>query len=242
MAENRRGKDRRYFFTLGQMVLLGTAFVLTSVIVFFLGILIGKGIEARKVIRPEEPLVKVPIKPSVQGSAGTAGAASKEELTFYETLTKSPHPEPGLDRNGYGKDEKESGKPLKREPPKDSKPDSNRVVAAPPRKAPEKKIEQAPPPDPPASAQSAETAERKENGKVWMVQVNAYPDERSARQLVDRLKNKGYNALMTETRNKGKLWYRVRVGSYGSREEADKALEELKSKEKFESAFATSRQ
>jgi cell division protein FtsN len=241
MADNRRGKDRRYYFTLGQMMLLGTGFSLVCVIVFFLGIVIGKGIEARKVVRPEEPLVKLPIKPSAQESAATASAAPKEELTFYETLTKSPRPQPGPAQNDKNKDEKEAGKSPKRDPVKDGKSESSRTTT-PTRKGTERGSEQAASLKAAATTQVAEKTERKENGKVWTVQVNAYPDDRSAAQLVDRLKNKGYNALVTETQNKGKVWYRVRVGSYSSREEADKALEELKSKEKFDKAFATSRQ
>jgi cell division septation protein DedD len=240
MAENRRGKDRRYYFTLGQMVLLGTAFILTSGVIFFLGIFIGQGIEARKMVRPEEPLVKIPVKPSAQGSTGTAGASPKEELTFYETLTKSPPSQASFEEKGKDKNAKEPGKPLKREP-KETKPAPGTDTAPEPRKAVEKKPETDTPPAVTA-APTAETAERKENGKVWSVQVNAYPDERSAKQLVDRLKNKGYNGVITEARNKGKVWYRVRVGRYGSREEADKVVEDLKSNEKFDKAFATSRQ
>jgi cell division septation protein DedD len=241
MAENRRGKDRRYYFTLGQMLWLGTAFTLTCIVIFFLGIFIGKQIEARKMVRPEEPLIKMPVKPSTQGSAGTAGAAPKEELTFYETLTKSPQSQPALEEKGKDKDDKEPGKPLKREF-KETKSEPSHDAAPAPRKAMEKKPEAATPLAVTATTQTAATAERKENGKVWTVQVNAYPDERSAKLLVDRLKNKGYNAVMTETRNKGKIWYRVRVGRYGSREEADEAVGDLKSKEKLEKAFATSRQ
>jgi cell division protein FtsN len=241
MAENRRGKDRRYFFTLAQMVLLGTAFAVTCLIVFVLGIVIGKGIEARKVIKTEEPLVKIPIKPSASGPAG-ATATSKEELTFYETLTKSPQSVPKPDTVREDKDGNDSAKPAKRNAgSKDSKAESGRAATPPPRKPTETRPEQTATVAT-AATQTADVADGKEAGKVWTVQVNAYPDERSAKQLVDRLKNKGYNALMTETRNNGKVWYRVRVGRYGSREEADKAVEELKDKEKFQSAFATSRQ
>lgn len=240
MAENRRGKDRRYFFTLGQMVLLGAAFALTCLIVFFFGILIGKGIEARKVVTPEEPLVKMPVKPSVQGSTGAGGGAPKEELTFYETLTKAPHHQAGLEENGKGKDEKHDAASLNRDPPRDGKQREPTRAALP--AASEKKPEQTASLPAAAATPTAEGAERKDNGKLWTVQVNAYPDERSARQLVDRLKNKGYNAQVTETRNNGKTWYRVRVGSYRSREQADKVLADLKSKEKFDKAFATSRQ
>lgn len=239
MAENRRGKDRRYYFTLGQMVLLGTAFTLISVVIFFLGIFIGQGIEARKMVRPEEPLIKMPVKPPAQGSTGTAGASPKEELTFYETLTKSPQSQRALEDKG--KSDKETGKPLKRES-KEARSDPGNDAAPTARKPMEKKTERATPLAVTGSTPTAETVERKENGKVWTVQVNAYPDGRSAQQLVDRLKNKGYNAVIAETRNKGRVWYRVRVGRYGSREEADRAMEDLKSKEKFDKAFATSRQ
>ena len=241
MADNRRGKDRHYYFTLGQMVLLGAAFILTSAVIFFLGIFIGQGIEARKMVRPEEPLVKIPVKPSVEGSAGTAGGSPKEELTFYETLTKSPQSQPALEEKGKDKNAKEPGKPIKREL-KEIKPVPSTDTAPEPRKTVEKKPERDTSPAGTAATATADTTEPKENSPVWSVQVNAYPDERSAKQLVDRLKNKGYNAVITEARNQGKVWYRVRVGRYGSREEADKAVEDLKSKEKLEKAFATSRQ
>ena len=77
--------------------------------------------------------------------------------------------------------------------------------------------------------------------EVWRAQVNAYPDERSAKQIVDRLKNKGYNAYVTEVQNNGKTWFRVSVGKYSSRGEADKAVEALMTKENFPKAFASSK-
>lgn len=271
MAENRRGKDKRYYFTLGQMVLLGTAFTLTALVVFVLGIFIGKGIEARKMVRPEEPLIKLPVKPSTQGSTGRAEAPPKEELTFYETLTKSPQNQPALEEKD--KDKKAIAKAFKREV-KEAKPENAKGVlpvvetgpgtneieksikaeikggkteakandAAAGRKLADKKADKML-----SSAEvtkaipSAENSEQKEGPKTWSVQLNAFPDERSAKQLVDRLKNKGYNAVISEARNKTKVWYRVRVGRYSSREEADKALENLKTKENFDKAFATSR-
>lgn len=269
MAENRRGKDRRYYFTLGQMVLLGAAFTLTALVIFVLGIVIGKGIEARKMIRPQEPLIKMPVKPSTQGSAGTAAASPKEELTFYETLTKSPQSQPApeeklkekkVPQNLSKREVKETGPqahkgvlpvaeatPGTKEPEKSVKPElkdgkteAKANDAATTRKLADKKADKG------AEASKAtpalENAEQKETGKTWSVQLNAFPDERSAKQLVDRLKNKGYKAVISEARNKGKVWYRVRVGQYSSREDADKALENFKTRENFDKAFATSRQ
>src|SRR5688572_13977931 len=78
MAENRREKDRRFYYTRGQLALLGGAFIFASIIVFVLGMFVGKEIEARKVVRPEEPLVKVPVKPPSKGAADGESAKAKD--------------------------------------------------------------------------------------------------------------------------------------------------------------------
>jgi cell division septation protein DedD len=109
-------------------------------------------------------------------------------------------------------------------------------------KAGEKKSEKvAPAEGTPKKADAAEAAEHKDQGKTWRAQVNAFPDERSAKQIVDRLKNKGYNAYVTEVQNQGKNWYRVSVGKYNSRDEADKMVDLLRTKENYPKAFAATR-
>lgn len=280
MAENRRGKDKRYYFTLGQMVMLGTAFTLTSLVIFFLGVFIGKGIEARKMVKPEPPLIKIPVKPSARGPAGTAGVAPKEELTFYDTLTKSTRPRPVIGKRaeagkasakGIKREDNETRRELKNDPTSRQAIKNNHDQGVSPvaetskgknkaensvtrefkegktgtevNRAAGRKAEKPAPSTELANATPVPAnAEQKEAGKTWSVQLNAFPDERSAKQLVDRLKNKGYKAVISEARNKGRVWYRVRVGKYGSREEADKALEKFKTRENFTTAFATSRQ
>jgi cell division septation protein DedD len=105
----------------------------------------------------------------------------------------------------------------------------------------EKRAEKsAPAEDPPKKAATTEIAAEKDPSKIWRAQVNAYPDERSAKIIVDRLKNKGYNAYVSEAQNKGKTWFRVSVGKFGSRDEVDKAVEVLRTKENFPKAFASS--
>jgi len=90
MAENRRGKENRFYFSRGQMVLLGGAFILTSVIIFFIGMFVGKGIEERKLLKREEPLVKIPVKPTPRESSGAPAVPPKDEITFNESVAKSP--------------------------------------------------------------------------------------------------------------------------------------------------------
>jgi cell division septation protein DedD len=87
----------------------------------------------------------------------------------------------------------------------------------------------------------APEADAKESSRPWTVQVNAFPDEKSAKTWVDRLRDKGYNAYLSESRIQGRLWYRVRVGRFESRDEAEKTQEALKRKEHLAKAFATSR-
>jgi len=235
MAENRRDRDKRLFFTRVQLVLLGGAFTLASAIIFFLGMIVGKGIEARKIIKTEEPLVKIPVKPSTQESGATPEAQAKEEITFYDTLTKTPG-EPAAE-------EKPRESKLPEKTTKEDVKASKSVVKEEPPATPAKAVakeKSASPAETPTPTKT-ETAANKVNDGSWTVQVNAYPDERSAKLLVDQLKNKGYNAKVTEVLNKGKTWYRVRVGQYDSKEEAKKVEEVLKNNENFSKAFTTSR-
>ncbi|HTN71818.1 MAG TPA: SPOR domain-containing protein [Methylomirabilota bacterium] len=233
MAENRREKDKRFFYTRGQLVLLGAAFTVTSIVIFFLGMIVGKGIEARKMVKAEEALVKIPVKPSGQGASEAPGSQAKEEITFYDTLTKTPEAEPPIEAKP--KDTKLPEKTAKSEVQASKSAKEEAPVA------PAKAAAKAMSPTETSAQTTAVTAESKENDASWTVQVNAYPDERSAKLLVDQLKDKGYNAKVTEVLNKGKTWYRVRVGRYDSKEEAKKVEESLKNKENFSKAFATSK-
>ncbi len=89
MAENRRGKDNRFYFSRGQLVLLGGAFTLTAAMVFFLGMFVGKSIEESKAAKREEPLIKIPINPTTQGAAGAATVPRKMKLPLM-ILYRSP--------------------------------------------------------------------------------------------------------------------------------------------------------
>jgi len=75
----------------------------------------------------------------------------------------------------------------------------------------------------------------------WTVQVNAYPEEKSAQRLVERLKEKGYDAYMVVSNIKGRTWHRVRVGRFATRDEAKKAQEELQTKENLTKTVTVSR-
>jgi DedD protein len=239
MAENRRDRDKRFYFTRGQLVLLGGAFTLASILTFLLGVFVGKRIEERRVLKPVEPLVRIPVKPLGQGTAAASNVPGREELTFYDTLTKSPGaPSPTEEKPKETRPPERAAKPEAKEPkPKNkegSAPAPSKAEAKPPEKA-HRAVAKA------NTGSSSDAVDRGEAGQAWYVQVNAFPDERSAKISVDRLRNKGYNAYVTEARDKEKVWYRVRVGQYKSREEAQRAEDILRSRENFPKAFASRR-
>jgi cell division septation protein DedD len=229
MAENRKGKDKRYYFSRGQFILLGCGFTIASVIIFFLGMLVGQGIEERKIVKPAEPLMKIPVRPT-QGPNSVPGPA-KEEITFYDTLTRSATVQARVEEEL--REAKRAEKVAKAEVKGSKLPARQELTSL------AKRDE-----DKPAEAgrklKSAE-AEPKHSGKPWTVQVNAFPDEKSAKSWVDRLRDKGYNAYVSESHLQGRTWYRVRVGRFDSREEAEKIQESLKKKEHLSKSFATSR-
>lgn len=213
MAENRRGKGL-YYLSRGQLAIIAAGFTVTSVVVFFLGILVGRGIQGGNAAQQEEPLVKIPVRPLSSGV--NAETSAKEEMTFYDTLAKAPAAE---------EEEEKENKP--------------RVEAT---KTPEKTAKpavQEKPPVPTEKVQEKPEAERPRG--EWSVQVNAYADEGDAKRLADKLTDKGYDAYVVSTNIKGRMWYRVRVGRLGTRQEARDLQQTLMTKEKFAKAFATSR-
>jgi cell division septation protein DedD len=256
MAENRKDNDGLYYFSKTQGVIVGLGFTATCVLVFLLGILIGQGIEERKLLKQEEPLVKVPLQPLATGAK--AGSSGKDELTFYDTLAKTPagaqaRGEAAKEAKVAEKTAKPDTKPAKDTKPEQKEPqDAQPVAESNPAKAVGADVAQ--------KARAAENATVPENKKAaktagdektqadttgqeraWTVQVNAYPEEARAQKLIERLKQKGYDAYLVKASINGKDWYRVRVGHFASRSLTKELLQELQTKENFPKAIAVSR-
>lgn len=72
-------------------------------------------------------------------------------------------------------------------------------------------------------------------GPIYTIQIASFRDGESADHLLKFLESRGYDAYI-EKASLGKkgIWFRVRVGTFSSREEAEKYLERLKGKENLE--------
>jgi len=73
----------------------------------------------------------------------------------------------------------------------------------------------------------------------WVVQVGAFGDKPKALAMQKQLIDAGFDALVEIGTNKGKDYFRVKVGPVISQDEATKIKDSLRNKMKMESAFVT---
>ncbi|MFH1728488.1 MAG: SPOR domain-containing protein [Pseudomonadota bacterium] len=81
------------------------------------------------------------------------------------------------------------------------------------------------------------------SGKGFTIQVNSFKDKNQADKAVSKLKEKGYTAyIMKKYIDESGLWYRVRVGQFVTREEAEKYAALLKNSENLQPYVTSSDQ
>jgi cell division protein FtsN len=203
-------------------MVLGGGFLVILVLTFALGLLVG-----RQWARPAPPVSspsvseaarKAATPPARRGGIAAETMADRapeptEKLTFYQTLTEplaaqgaSPRPEP--------KTVAIKPSPTSPAPPA---PASTAPVAATP--APSGA---ALPPAQSKAAPAAPTA-----GPPWTIQVAAFKNRKQADDMRQQLASSGLEAYVA-TLAEGHARYRVRIGTFKSREEATAAAERLR--------------
>lgn len=73
-------------------------------------------------------------------------------------------------------------------------------------------------------APAAQPAAQPAAGAGWAVQVGSFGDRENAEALAERLRGRGYPVLTTQFRSGGQVLYRVRVGPFSQRLEAESQL------------------
>jgi len=178
---------------------------------FVLGVLVGRGtapvkFDIEKLSKELAQLKKADMQQQMARVKIDSDAfQSKTDLEFYEELKKTkkiPETRTHTDKSG-------------------KKPQSVQ------RKAPEKKISKSKSIRKTPLANKDNSAATTENNLT--IQAASLKDRQEAQELVDKLKKKGYPAYKTigMVPEKG-VWFRVRVGQYGSREEAVGTIKRLK--------------
>ena len=204
------GGSRRFEF--GWLEVLGLILVFAggSVIVFFLGVFVGKGLQESRLAR-EERVVRLPIDPVAIGELAPAGRRSGPATTSQ--TGPAPGPTAGI-RLAVRPAPTASVAPRL----------SPSVALTPPPRPTVPPVAALPTPSPeplqvaaiPTASPRAQTGSQMIGGArgSWSVQVNATKDAYTARKMVQDLRRRGYNAYAVEVQLRGELWYRVRVGRF----------------------------
>lgn len=222
---NMRRINEKFEFSLDgrQVSLLFFLIVLLIGLSFSIGVMYGRGL--RKIEKPnlvaqgEKPenvlsgAVQAPVtQPSLSSQAGPAEAGKTDNYTFYESLTKETPP-PGIE----------------------SETEKQKEVVVP---APVEKTVITQETMPPPEKQKEEKKEKKETEELiksvskgeYSIQVVAYNDREKARAMVKRLKSQGFSAFIEEGKSGDKKVFRVKIGYYNTRDDAERAAKELKKK------------
>lgn len=222
-----------------QLVFLFMATTVVSVVIFLCGVLVGRGVRAAEndVARAGSTAVgeaspdgttAVPgdakdAAPSAAGPNAQATGDAAANSDYYKMLTGDQPPA-------------ENVTPVDETPA--SPPPAEPVAAAPvKRPAPETATEKRPapttsrplPPQPAAVATSAGAA----SSGGYVVQVTALRQRDEAQRIVDRLSGKGYKAFVLEPQADSTKLYRVRVGPFAEKGEADRAVKRLAQEGQF---------
>jgi hypothetical protein len=92
----------------------------------------------------------------------------------------------------------------------------------------------------PRTAQKpAETAPRTERVREYWIQTGSYSSKFRAEEVKSNLAQKGVASLITTTEVNGDTYYRVRIGPYAGKDEAEKFLDWIKGVSGFESSYVS---
>jgi cell division septation protein DedD len=192
-----------------------------AVVIFLCGVMVGRG--AREA-RPAQMLADTVDPTATAGAPGTAEGAgqtlakptatSEQELQYPKDLTSLDPP---------------ADLPLEPVPPADDAPVpavERRDAAS--RDRPARSAAERPPAEP-----AVETDLREPPGEGFVVQVHAARQRAEATAMAKRLMAKGYSAFVTTSGNGAARMYRVRVGKFAQRREAEAVSRRLEAEEQF---------
>jgi DedD protein len=212
-----------------QLVFLFMAATVVSVVIFLCGVLVGRGVRAeRGFVAEQASAATADITPSPAPPAPAAAPAgsdptaastppSAEDLSAPERLGKQNAPKEPLTAES-----KPEPKPEPEPAPKAEK----KPAVAPPAPAPTV------PPHTATSGASAPAA-TEPPGQGYAVQIAAFNVRGEAEAIASRLTSKGYAAYVLSPASGSPSVFRVRVGKFPTKREADSVAAKLRKEEQF---------
>ena len=228
MRDSHRMKEK-YDLSLDsrQVVSLLAAGIVVLGAVFTLGVLVGQKLAgSQRTDRAPDLLSALD-----QKSAALERARAAPALTFQEELTADAgNPQAAAKAKPEAVAKAEAPKPAEKKPETSPKPADAGASAT-----------RTVPPATPAPA-SAKLASGAVPGGAFTLQLGASPNREDAERMVSRLREKGYAPYITTAEVPGKgTYYRVRMGSFATREVATRYLEDFKRETKTEAFVASTK-
>jgi cell division septation protein DedD len=205
-----------------QLVFLFMAATVVSVVIFLCGVLVGRGVRAERGAIPDgtptasnvetappAPAAAPPPAAMPAGSDPTKAAPPADDLTYFSRLEKPAAPQEHL-----------KATPEKAEPPA-----PKAAQAAPQRTTP--------PAPAPAESRAAAPEVAEPNGAGFAVQIAALNVRGDAEAIAKRLSSKGYAAYVMSPPAGAPTVFRVRIGKFPTRREAENVASKLQKEEQF---------
>lgn len=213
-----------------QLVFLFMAATVVSVVIFLCGVMVGRGVRAERGPASVEASVESPVRGDDAPPPAPLGSESPAAGGGAPGVPPEVPADPGPD---FEQERLTAAKPVQ-----DTLRDTPSPGPAPERRAAAEKPERsAPPREEPERARTDEPASRAARNVSasdgFAVQLAALRDRREADAIVKRLAAKGYPAYVQNPLAGKPPVYRVQVGRYPTRDEAEKIAARLKSEEQF---------
>jgi cell division septation protein DedD len=227
-----------------QLVFLFMAATVVSVVIFLCGVLVGRGVRAEQAVA-DAALEDVPMAEQTTGSSALSGPDPRAaappttvgDLSYAERLGK---PDQGLDelKPPASKPPVSDTRQISRVADPPAAADAPPVSIAPPAPAvpPAAKPTAKPAPPPPAAVPPVRPAASGAASSAkpgYVVQLAALNSRREADAMVKRLSAKGYEAFVQAPATGAPSIFRVRVGNYSTRSEAETAAAKLEKEGQF---------
>lgn len=238
-----------------QLVFLFMAATVVSVVIFLCGVLVGRGVRAERAgsgdsasnalteAVPQQPATPPPPPAGSDPTAAPAPAPAADDLSYFKRLEKPNAPaeqiRPTADKAPAEKDKEKLAAKTTPAPPAREKAPAEKPAATPAEKAatPPAPAPALPLPAvaPPAAAPPpvAERTSEEPPGQGYVVQIAALNVRSDADAMVKRLASKGYAAYVLAPVSGMPSVFRVRVGKFSTRREAESVAARLQKEEQF---------
>jgi len=205
-------------------VFLFMAATVVSVVIFLLGVFVGRGVRIERgtvadTVAPANSVVETSPAPQPPATAASASTPAGSDPT-----AAAPPPTPAEDLSYFKRLDKANppAEKLKAAPPKEDK-----ATPAPPPAA------HAPAVSTPAAGTAGSASSNEPAGQGYAVQIAALNVRSDAEAIAKRLSNKGYAAYVVAPPDGTPAVYRVRVGKFPTKREAESVAAKLQKEEQF---------